>query len=263
MPIPWAVSKTLVAALLLILGAAPVKAAEPLSVAVAANFHGTLEELAARYEAEHGQRLRLSANSSGALYTQIRRGAPFVLFFSADAERPERLVAEGLALADSRFTYAHGVPVLWSARVGVVDAEAEVLREGDFRHLALAEPRNAPYGAVARQVLEALGLWEELAGERRLTRAGSIGQAYSQVASGAAPLGFVALSQVRREDGTIPGSHWFPPAELHEPVRQEAVILSRAEADPRTLEAARAFMAWLRGDEARAVIAAAGYTVEE
>lgn len=228
-----------------------------LRVAVAANFLGTMQELARHYRAHSGQSLMLSSGSSGAFYTQIHHGAPFDVFFSADSRRPERLVADGMALEASRFTYAVGVPVLWSSNPDRVDSNGTVLSQGDFRHLSIAEPRNAPYGAAAQQVLQEVGVWETLTQERRLIRAQSIGQAYSQVASGAAPLGFVALSQVKAEDGSIPGSYWIPPAKLYDPIAQQAVILT----DTQDLQAAQDFLSWMRAPQATAIIEAAGYSV--
>ncbi len=230
--------------------------AQELRAAVAANFLGTLQTLAERYEAVSGTRLVLSAGSSGALYAQIVNGAPFDLFLSADQERPEALERDGLSLTDSRFTYAEGIPVLWSPRPNVVDEDGAVLHGKTFRHLALADPRNAPYGAAAQQVLESIGAWHALNDQRRLVRAQSIGQAYNQVASGAAELGFVALTQVQQPDGSIPGSYWIPPGELYQPITQQAVILTRGNQ-----QAAAAFMDWMRSEEALTLIRAAGYRI--
>lgn len=237
----------------------PLQAGEPLRIAVAANFHATLQQLVEVYTAGSEQAFILSPGSSGSLYAQIRQDAPYALFFSADAERPRRLVAEQRALADSRMTYALGIAVLWSAQPGLIDDAGRVLHSDDFRHLAMADPRHAPYGQAAQQILDSAGVWQPLLAQRRLTRAQSVGQAYSQVATGAAPLGIVALSQVQQADGTIAGSWWIPPAQTYSPVVQQLVILQRAAADPGQLAAARAFHQWLRGDQARAVIEAAGY----
>ncbi len=237
-------------------------AAEPVRIAVAANFNGTLQKLTALYEQQHGQSFVISAGSSGALYAQIQQAAPFDLFFSADALRPELLVAEDLAIAESRFTYAIGVPVLWSTDATLIDASAEVLKKADFRHLSLAEPRNAPYGVAAQQIMEKLGIWQQLDTEKRLVRAQSIGQAHGQIASGAAALGFVALAQVLNADGSVSGSYWIPPADLYDPIIQQAVMLKRAEKNPEISSAARAFMVWLRSADAIAVIQAAGYAIE-
>ncbi|MBC9073087.1 molybdate ABC transporter substrate-binding protein [Thauera sp. CAU 1555] len=233
-------------------------AAAEIKVAVAANFNGTLQKLAAMYKAASGHTLVLSAGSSGALTTQIVNGAPFDVFLSADSARPEKLEADGLAVPGSRFVYALGVPVLWSASAGVVDDEGKVLREGSFRHLAIAEPRNAPYGAAAQQIMSTLGVWDALEAAGRVVKGNSIGQTHGQVASGAAELGFVALAQIKGADG-IPGSHWIPPTDMYTPIAQAAVALKRADHPA----AAADFLAWLRSDAAaRKVIEDAGYGLE-
>lgn len=229
-----------------------------IKVAVAANFNGTLQKLAAMYKELSSDTLLLSAGSSGALTAQILNGAPFDVFLSADAARPERLKTEGHAVPGSRFVYALGVPVLWSATPDLVDAEGRVLRGDGFRHLAIAEPRNAPYGAAAQQIMTRLGVWDALESSGRLVKGNSIGQTHSQVATGAAELGFVALAQVKTADG-ITGSHWIPPADMYTPIAQAAVALKRAD-DP---AAAAAFLNWLRTDTAaRQVILDAGYRLE-
>ncbi|MBK1691012.1 molybdate ABC transporter substrate-binding protein [Ectothiorhodospira mobilis] len=239
--------------------AAPASVAEEIRVAVAANFLGTLERLVPLFEQESGHDLVLSAGSSGALYAQIVHGAPFHVFFSADDRRPRALVDEGLAVPDSRKTYAVGVPVLWSAGEMDMEDPRALLGQGDYRFLSVADPRNAPYGEAAREILQSMGMWTRLQEEGRLIRARSIGQTYSQVASGAAELGFVALSQVRRPDGSVPGSHWIPPEELYAPIQQQRVLLQRA-AD---FAPAREFLEWMTSDTARGVIEAAGYAVPE
>lgn len=242
--------------LALMLLAAAAQAAE-IRVAVAANFQNTLQRLAVPYAERSGHRLSISAGASGALYTQIVNGAPFDVFLSADTERPERLETNGYAVAGTRFVYAYGVLVLWSARPGVVDAAGAVLERGNYRHLAIADPRLAPYGQAAEEVLRSRGLFESLNAAGRIVRGKSIGQTYGQTASGAAELGFVALAQVHTENG-IAGSHWLPPRESYTPIGQSAVLLKGA-AQP---DAARDFLAWLRSPEARAVIEQAGYGLE-
>ena len=246
---------TTVALLLLLLS--PLAAATELRIATAANFLGTLQKLTTRYEEQTGHNLTISSGSSGALYAQISNGAPFDLFFSADVLRAEKLVSDGLAYEDSRFTYAVGVPVLWSSREDWLEEPEAVLKDGDYRVLALPNPRNAPYGVAAQQIMEALGVWGRLNAEGRVSRPQSLTQVYAQVASGSAELGFVALSQVKDESGNIPGSHWKPPAKLFDTVEQQAVILKRAE----DLEKARGFMTWIRGEEATRILEAAGYAV--
>lgn len=234
----------------------PALAAE-IKVAVATNFNGTLQKLAQVYQAEHGHKLLISSGASGALHTQIVNGAPFDVFLSADTQRPSRLISEGYAVSDSSFTYAFGLPVLWSARPGFIDDQGAILAQGSFRFLALAEPRNAPYGAAAQQILSSLGLWDELNANGKIVGGGSVGKTHSQIAIGAAELGFVALSQVNTEQG-IAGSYWLPPADLYEPIAQAAVLLTSAQHN----EAAQHFLHWLRtSSEAERIIVAAGYRI--
>jgi molybdate transport system substrate-binding protein len=251
-------TRWLALALLGLLLGGPVVLAAEVRVAVTANFHGTLQRLAAVYRAQTGHTLLLSPGASGALYAQIVNGAPFDLFFSADSLRPELLAQHGHGVADSRTTYAVGLPVLWSARPGLVDADGAVLRGDGFRFLAIAEPRNAPYGVAAQQILSHAGVWEALVADGKLVRAQNTAQAYQQIASGAADLGFVALAQVRGADGQVPGSYWLPPSDVHDPIVQQAIILSRSA----NLAVARDFMAWLRGSEAGRLIEADGYALQ-
>lgn len=227
-------------------------AAETLTLAVAANFADTLEELATHFDAEAGHRVRISAGSTGKLYAQIRNGAPFDAFFAADAERPKKLEAEGLIVPGSRFTYAVGRLVLWSPDAGRFEPNGSALKTGGFEHLAIANPRLAPYGLAARQALEKMGLWQTL--QPRLVRGENIGQTFHFVSSGHAELGFVALSQVPRDQaGYLRGSHWRIPARLHDPIEQQAVAL-------KDTDAVRAFMHYMRSDKARALIQRHGYT---
>jgi molybdate transport system substrate-binding protein len=249
----------LIKVLLLLLTSTQAAAAAELRVAVAANFYGTLQRLGAMYQEQTGHTLALSPGASGALYTQVVNGAPFDLFFSADPLRPEMLANAGYGVPESRFTYAIGLPVLWSTRDGFVDDTGEILKSYGFRFLAIAEPRNAPYGVAAQQVMTHLGVWDRLDSSSKLVRAQNIGQAYSQVASGAAELGFVALAQVREADGNVRGSYWIPPAEIYDPIIQQAIILQRAS----NMQAAQDFLAWMRGPEAIQIILAAGYAVEQ
>tara|TARA_R110002049_G_scaffold61913_4_gene166015 strand:- start:991 stop:1734 length:744 start_codon:yes stop_codon:yes gene_type:complete len=241
--------------LVLLLFAVAAQAAE-IRVAVAANFQTTLQQLAALYSERSGHRLVISAGASGALYTQIVNGAPFDVFLSADTERPARLEVEGHAVVGTRFVYAYGVLVLWSAGPDMIDPDGAVLERGDYRFLAIADPRLAPYGLAAEEVLRARGVFDALDGAGRLVRGKSIGQTYGQIASGAAALGFVALAQVRASD--IAGSRWLPSPDMYTPIGQSAVLLTRAA----QADAARDFLAWLRSPEARAVIEYAGYRLD-
>jgi len=224
------------------------------AVAVAANFGAPMQRLAAAFEAQTGHTVRISVGATGKFYAQIRNGAPFDVLLSADDETPARLEADAAAVPGSRFTYAIGRLVLWSAQPGFVDAQGAVLAQGRFRHLAVANPKTAPYGAAAVEVLTRLGLIDAL--RPRFVQAENIAQAHQFVASGNAELGFVALSQVWRDGAPGSGSAWIVPAGLHAPIRQDAVLLRRGADNP----AARALLAYLRSDaQARALIRANGY----
>lgn len=226
--------------------------ADDVRVAVAANFAPVVAQLTAPFAEATGHRLLISGGSSGKLYAQIAQGAPFDVLLSADAERPRRLEAQGLAVAGSRFTYARGRLVLWSPKPGVVDDRGEVLQRGEFKRLALANPRIAPYGAAAQDVLQALGLWEAL--RARFVQGEDIGQAFQFVHTGNAELGFVAWAQVKAQGQT--GSFWLVPETLHRPIEQQAVLLTRAGDS----QAAQAFLDFLRSKPAREIIARAGYS---
>ena len=234
----------------LIPGVAGAAAADQLRVAVASNFRPAMLQLAERFEEDSGRELTLIFGSTGKHYAQIVNGAPFDAFLAADAERPLRLEREGHALPGNRFTYAVGRLVLWSPSADLVDDKGGVLRSDRFRHLAIANPLLAPYGAAAREVLLALGLWEAL--QARLVRGENIAQAYQFVASGNAELGFVAGAQLVTRGTVAAGSSWEPPAALYAPIEQQAVLLSDSPA-------AHAFAAFLQSEEARALIRAAGY----
>src|ERR1700676_3257340 len=233
--------------------------AEQLNVAVAANFFGTLQKLAPKFEQASGNQLLLSSGSSGQFYTQIREGAPFDLLLSADTDRPRQLEADGLGVAGSRFTYATGTLVLWSPKAAVVDRDGKVLQSGSYRMIGIAEPRNAPYGAAARQVLTSLSLWDKLNHDKKLAVGENINQAWQFASTGNVDMAFVALSQVSN-GGVIAGSYWLPPQSLYSPLDQDAVILTRTS----KRATAEALLAWLRKDpDAIATIKAAGYQVKE
>lgn len=246
--------------ILLLLGA--VLAAGPafadgVAVAVAANFTAPMRKIAAEFERDTGHQVQLSFGSAGKFYAQIKAGAPFELLLSADQRVPLELVAQGLALAESRQTYAIGKLVLWSADPALVDAKGEVLRSQRFSHLAIANPKLAPYGAAAQQVLQQLGLAETL--QPRLVEGENITQTHQFVATGNAQLGFVAWSQVIGDDGKVAsGSAWMVPAGLHAPIRQDLVLLERGRGKP----AAQALAAYVLSDKGRKVILDYGYSLE-
>lgn len=231
--------------------------AEEALVAVATNFAEVMEQLEAGFETETGHDLTVVTGSTGKLHAQIVHGAPFDVFLAADQERPRLLEEDGAAVSGTRFTYAVGRLALWSPDPGRIGANgAAVLRKGDFRRLAMANPALAPYGAAARETLEALGLRQRL--EDRIVLGENIGQAHAMVATGNAELGFIALSYVLSPRNETPGSRWEVPLALHSPIRQDAVLLQRAADNL----AAAAFVEWLRGAGARRVIERFGYGVE-
>jgi molybdate transport system substrate-binding protein len=210
-------------------------------------------KIAAAFEQDTGYKAVLAFGSTGKFYAQIKNGAPFQIMLSADDETPARLEREGLGVSGTRFTYAIGRLALWSRRPGVVDDKGEVLRSGSVERIALADPKLAPYGAAAVEVLTGLGLMSVLA--PRIVQGENIAQTYQFVATGNAALGFVALSQVVADGKLTQGSAWTVPASLHTPIRQDAVVLSAGKDNA----AASALMAYLRNDKARAIIRSFGY----
>lgn len=230
--------------------------AEEVRVAVAANFLKPMEEIATTFKAETSHTLRISAGSSGQFYAQIRNGAPLDVFFSADQERPKRLEQEGLAVSGTRFTYAVGRLVLWSAEPELIRGDGrELLRAGKFKYLAIANPEVAPYGAAARQVLQTLKAWDAL--QPRLVQGQDIGQTYQFIATRNAELGFVSLSQVQRPGQAASGSRWVVPVELYDPVRQDAVLLKTGAKN----RAAHALLDFARGTRGRRLIESWGYSI--
>lgn len=227
--------------------------AADVSVAAAANFTAPMQRIAAAFEQDTGHKAILAFGSTGKFYAQIKNGAPFQILLSADDETPARLESEGLGVAGTRFTYAIGQLALWSRQPGLVDDQGEVLRNGKFERIALADPKLAPYGAAAIEVLKGLGLMSFLA--PKFVQGENIAQTYQFVATGNAELGFVALSQVFADGRLTRGSAWRVPASLHAPIRQDAVVLSTGKDNA----AASALMAYLRTDKARAIIRSFGY----
>jgi molybdate transport system substrate-binding protein len=227
--------------------------AAEVSVALAANFSAPMQKIAAAFEQDTGHKAVLSTGATGKFYAQIRHGAPFQLLLAADQTTPERLEREGLAVAGTRFTYAIGQLVLWSTEPGLVDAEGTVLHSERFTRIALADPKLAPYGAAALETLDKLGLRQQL--QSKFVQGENIAQTYQFVASGNAPLGFVALSQVFADGRIREGSAWIVPAELHSPLLQDAVILKAGADNP----AALALADYLRGEKARSIMQSYGY----
>lgn len=236
------------AALALCIGAVIPAHAADIHIACASNFTGTLEQLAETFERDQPHRLRISSGSTGKFYAQIKNGAPFDIFLSADRERPALLHKEGMA--EPPFTYAIGRLALYAPK----GEPRALLERGDFKHLALANPQTAPYGAAARSVLEGMQRWDAL--QPRLVIGENIGQAFQFVHSGNAELGFVALAQVRALH-VAPEHYWLVPSEQHASLAQNAALLRGSYAP----DAARAFLAFLKSGPAREIIERDGYGV--
>jgi molybdate transport system substrate-binding protein len=223
---------------------------DEIRIAVAANFVVVLEDLATRFESTSEHEVLLSSGSTGGHYAQIRNGAPFEAFFAADVARPALLEQEGRIVPGSRFTYALGRIALWSVVDGYVDDDGEVLENGEFRFVAIANPELAPYGAAARETLRGLGLWEGL--QDRLVQGQDIGQTLSFVHTRAAELGFVAYSQLRNPEAPVGGSYWLVPESMHAPIEQQAVLL-------KDMPAAREFLEFVQSAEGAEIVRSYGY----
>lgn len=228
--------------------------ADELTIAVASNFAAPMQEIARQFESHSGHKLKLAFGSSGKFFAQIRHGAPYHAFFSADQAKPAKLVGLKLGDADSRFTYAEGKLALWSRKPGFVDAEGEVLKRGEYNKLALANPKLAPYGAAAVEVLQHLQLEKQT--RARWVQGENISQTYQFVASGNADLGMVALSQILENGEVTEGSAWIVPAQFYNPIQQDAVILKRGANAP----ALREFWSYIQSAEAREIIRTYGYS---
>lgn len=225
--------------------------ADTVAVAVAANFTAPIQAIAPLFTQASGHEVQLSFGATGKFYAQIKNGAPFDVLLSADSSTPTKLAAENLAVASSQMTYAQGQLLLWSAQAGYVDDAGAVLKTGHWRHLALANPKLAPYGAAGQEVLQQLGV----DASERTVLGENIGQTYQFVASGNAQLGFVAASQVMKDGQLQSGSAWFIPATLYSPIRQDAIVLERGRNNP----AAQALLDYLQTPAARAVMQSYGY----
>lgn len=225
-----------------------------LLAAVAANFTGASRAIVQRFEASTGHRVKVSYGSSGKLFAQIEHGAPFEVYLAADSLLPQQTIAEGLAVAGSRFSYAQGKLVLWSSHSQLFSNAENYLRSGAFKRLAIANPKTAPYGLAAQQVLQHLQLWDGFKSQRVI--GDSIAQAFQFTATGNARIGFVAQSQINAWKGP-PGSLWIIPEAYYQPIDQHAVLLNRGQHNP----VARQFLEFLKGPDARRIISAYGYNL--
>ena len=242
-------------ALILALLSTALAHADEVQVAVAANFTAPMQKIATEFEKDTGHKVKLAFGATGKFYAQIRNGAPFEILLAADDTTPEKLEKEGLGIAGSRFTYAIGKLVLWSSKAGFVDDKGEVLNKGEFKHVSIANPKLAPYGQAAIETLTALKLLDAI--QPKFVQGENIAQTYQFVATGNAELGFVALSQVMKDGKISEGSGWIVPSSLHQPIRQDAVLLVNGKGKP----AAEALMKYLGSDKARSVITSFGYAL--
>jgi len=222
-------------------------------VAVAANFSKPMTEIAAEFKKDTGHTAKLSFGSTGKFVSQLEHGGPFEVLLSADEKAPQRLVESGLALANSQFTYAIGRLVLWSAKPNYVDDQGKILTTGGFKHIALADPKLAPYGVAAVEVLKKLGLFDKL--QPLFVQGENIAQTFQFVSTGNAPLGFIALSQVIENGKIVKGSGWIIPREDYSPIRQDAVLMKKGAENP----AATALLDYLKSAPALAIIEKFGY----
>ena len=231
-------------------------AADELRVAVASNFYPTMKLIAKRYELKTGgssgqqHKVVLIPGSSGKHFAQIMNGAPFDVFFSADEERPRLLEKEGKAQTGTRYTYALGKLVLWSPLDGFIDSEGSVLKQKDFRYLAIANPKISPYGASAEEVLRFLRIWDNM--QDRLVRGENITQTFQFVRSSNAKLGFVAYSQIMNPRLTITGSFWEVPQSIYNPIQQQAILLKDSSIG-------KEFLSFVQSDESLSIISKSGY----
>jgi len=248
------ISRTILSVAMLLLLSVPCFAAD-LHLAVAANFTAPMEQLKPLFEKTSGHKLIISYGTVGKFYAQIKNGAPFELLISADDETPIRLGKDGLALPETRFTYAIGKLMLWSTKPGLVDARGEVLKQADFKRLAIASPKLAVYGAAGVEVMKKLGVYEQL--QSKLVFGENISQTYQFIATANADLGFVALSQIYKNGSYAAGSHWQVPANLYPQIRQDAVLLTRGKDNP----AGRALLTFLKAQETKKIIRSYGYDI--
>lgn len=229
--------------------------AAEVNVAVASNFTAPMKVIAQHFEKETGHRAKLSFGATGQFYAQIKNGAPFGILLAADTTTPAKIAQEGLGLRDSTFTYASGTLVLWSKKPTLIDQSGEVLKQGQFNKIAIANPKLAPYGAAALQVITKMDLGESL--KSKIVEGSNISQTFQFVSSENASLGFVALSQVYENNKLKEGSAWIIPKDMYTPIKQDAIMLTGSENNP----AAQALMKYLRSEQAKVIIRSFGYNL--
>ena len=229
--------------------------AEEAVLAVAANFSAPMQQIATLFQKDTGHTMKLSFGATGAIYAQIKNGAPFDVFLSADQSTAQKLALEGMAVPNSRFTYATGQLALWSKQKDLVDSNGQILKSNSIQRVAVANPKLAPYGAAALETITSLGLLNDL--QPKLVQGDNISQTYQFVFTQNAPIGFVALSQIYANGTMTSGSAWIVPSHLYKPIEQDAILLQKGLDNA----AAKALMLYLKGEKARQVIRSYGYLV--
>ena len=229
--------------------------ADEIKIAVASNFYPTMKELVKHFESitlnsDTTNNIVLISGSSGKHYAQILNGAPFDLFFSADKLRPNMLEKEDVFNNQSRFTYALGKLALWSPFNEYVDSDGQVLYTDDFRFLAIANPKIAPYGVASKETLTSMNLWQDM--EEKLVRGENIAQTFQFAKSGNAKLGFVSYSQILSLNSSSEGSYWLVPQVMYQPIEQQAILLKDSSLG-------KDFLSFIKSNEALDIIKRNGY----
>ena len=231
--------------------------ADELRVAVASNFLLPIKELSREFEKNTANKIVVISASTGKLYAQIKQGAPFDILLAADSLRPELLEKEGIGISGSRFTYAVGELALWSADIKLfLRNDLKVLNQKKIRYLAIANPKTAPYGKAAEQVLRKKGFWDQL--QAKIVRGENISQTFQFLVTGNADIGFIALSQLRKNQKELKGYSWTIPSEWHDPIRQQAILLKRAKRNKTALE----FLNFIKSNRVQKIIESYGYSIE-
>jgi molybdate transport system substrate-binding protein len=249
--LPTTFFRTVIVLALLLVG--QTSRAATVLVAVAANFSKPMTEIAAEFEKATGHSAKLAFGSTGKFVSQLENGGPFEILLSADEKAPQRLEQSGLTVPNSQFTYALGKLVLWSAKPGYVDDQGKILTTGGFKHIALADPKLAPYGVAAVEVLKKMELFKKL--EPLFVQGENIAQTFQFVSTANAELGFIALSQVIENGKIAKGSGWIIPGDDYVPIRQGAVLMKKGAENP----AAPALLDYLKSAPALAIIEKYGY----
>lgn len=233
--------------------------AETINVAVAANFTKTAEQIGKAWQKATGNHVRFSFGPTGKLYAQIKNGAPFDAFFAADSRRPNLLIKGGYAAPHSFFVYANGQVALFSKKLPVGKHAVTVLKKGNFAHLAIANPKTAPYGTAAAAVMKKLGVYGKLKREKKIVQGESISHAFQYVVTDNAQLGFIALSQIKDPDSPIKGSgqFWLPPQSDYAPIEQAAVFIKRSH----KRKTVASFFNYVRSPAGAAIIEKYGYGI--